>query len=247
MGRDPVRHPVVGIAGKCCAGKDQVAAILLDRGYREINVDKIGHRALAVKRNAVVDAFGTGILGEDGQIDRRILGSIVFADRSQRKRLEAIFHPWMREQVRLEVQAFRNRESRAAGMIEATGADESAPEAPQNGDFFHTNLPRGLLINAALLFTMHLDLFCDHLVWVEAPLFLRVMRGLNRDDHGFLYLLRRMLSQRRIASQEQLSRADIIRVRNASTVVSLEQQLRRRPELRIDEEHVSGTWNTTRS
>jgi hypothetical protein len=70
--------PVVGVAGGCCAGKDQVTAWLLQRGWHEINVDRIGHEALAANHTQIVAAFGPTILDERGTIDRRSLGTVVF-------------------------------------------------------------------------------------------------------------------------------------------------------------------------
>src|SRR5262249_6304747 len=42
---------------------------------------------------AIVEAFGPDVLAPDGQLDRKRLGAIVFADPARRKRLEAITHP----------------------------------------------------------------------------------------------------------------------------------------------------------
>ena len=42
---------------------------------------------------AVVEAFGDGMLGEDGRLDRAKLGERVFDDEAARRRLEGILHP----------------------------------------------------------------------------------------------------------------------------------------------------------
>jgi len=57
---------------------------------------------------AVVEAFGAGVLGDDGALDRARLGAIVFADEAKRQLLNSILHPliiaaqdeWMRERER---------------------------------------------------------------------------------------------------------------------------------------------------
>ncbi len=86
---------VVGVAGKIGSGKSAVAGMLADAGYRVIDVDRLGHRALVTERDRIVDAFGRGILFPDGQIDRRRLGELVFHTEEARRRLEAIVHPVM--------------------------------------------------------------------------------------------------------------------------------------------------------
>ncbi len=86
---------VVGVAGKLGSGKSAVAAILADAGFRVVDVDRLGHRALVTERDRIIDAFGRGILFPDGQIDRRRLGALVFRTEEARRRLEAIVHPVM--------------------------------------------------------------------------------------------------------------------------------------------------------
>lgn len=101
---------VVGVSGKYCAGKSEVTGILVEHGYREINVDRLGHQALRDERHRVVAAFGEEILA-DGEIDRRKLGGVVFGDEKARKQLEAIVHPVMREAVASEARESRRRGS----------------------------------------------------------------------------------------------------------------------------------------
>ncbi|NBC29602.1 MAG: dephospho-CoA kinase [Spirochaetes bacterium] len=90
---------IVGVAGKYCAGKNAVSRVLEEHGYRVIEVDKLGHRALVERQDAVVERFGGEIL-VDGKIDRRALGAKVFNDDDARADLEAIVHPVMVEWVR---------------------------------------------------------------------------------------------------------------------------------------------------
>lgn len=98
---------VVGVSGKYCAGKSQVTEILLARGYREIDVDALGHDALRSERAGVVAAFGEEILTA-GEVDRKKLGAIVFRDEEARRRLEAIVHPVMRERAAAAAAESRN-------------------------------------------------------------------------------------------------------------------------------------------
>jgi dephospho-CoA kinase len=103
---------IVGITGGYCSGKSVASGVLRDLGYEVVDVDRIGHEALEAKRAEVVSAFGEGVLHRGGRstpgqgsIDRGKLGGIVFADPSERKKLEAIVHPWMIRRVKEMIRA----------------------------------------------------------------------------------------------------------------------------------------------
>ena len=117
-----VRPPYrVGITGSIASGKSTVARRMKDQGIPVIDLDKVGHEVLRKRHEAfepVVEAFGEGILGPDGEIDRKKLGALVFADSEARERLNRIMHPRIRaEEAR-----------RVAAMAEA-GEDAVATEA----------------------------------------------------------------------------------------------------------------------
>jgi dephospho-CoA kinase len=65
-----------------------------------------------------VAAFGRQVLASDGQIDRRKLGSIVFADPEARRRLNAITHPPMRRLMIERLDDLRRQGERVA-VLEA--------------------------------------------------------------------------------------------------------------------------------
>ena len=91
---------VIGLTGGIASGKSVVSQMLAERGALIIDADKVGHEAYRRGSGcyeAVVEAFGTGVVGADGEIDRKALGGKVFGDPAQRKRLEGIVWPWMRE------------------------------------------------------------------------------------------------------------------------------------------------------
>lgn len=61
-----------------------------------LEMDQIGHEFLEPGQPAhdeIVAAFGNGVLGAAGSIDRAKLATIVFADATKRARLNAILHP----------------------------------------------------------------------------------------------------------------------------------------------------------
>jgi len=96
---------VLGLAGGYCSGKDVVAAALAERGWRVIDVDRVGHRVLREPevRARVFARFGTAVRGGDGEVDRAALGRRVFRDRRELAALEGIVHPVMVQRVREEL------------------------------------------------------------------------------------------------------------------------------------------------
>lgn len=91
---------VVGLTGGIAAGKSTVAAALEAAGAPVIRSDALAREVVApgtAGLSAVVSAFGPTVLGPDGTLDRRALAARVFADPQERRRLEAITHPRIRE------------------------------------------------------------------------------------------------------------------------------------------------------
>ena len=91
---------VVGLTGKYCAGKDLVARIFESHGYSVIDVDALGHEVLAAMTERVVAVFGRAVAADDGDVDRKALGRIVFGNPSAMARLESILHPSMVRRVK---------------------------------------------------------------------------------------------------------------------------------------------------
>ncbi|MGH8013770.1 MAG: dephospho-CoA kinase [Candidatus Binataceae bacterium] len=101
---------IIGLTGGIGSGKSTVAGILADEGAPIIDADKVGHAIYQPGKPAYADlvaAFGKEILADDGTIDRRKLGPIVFADPIALKRLNGIVHPKMFERMREMTRAMR--------------------------------------------------------------------------------------------------------------------------------------------
>jgi dephospho-CoA kinase len=85
-----------GLTGGIASGKSTVAGMFAALGARIIDADKIGHEQLlpgASTFDEIVSRFGGGILNAGGEIDRNLLGDVVFADPEKRAALNAIVHP----------------------------------------------------------------------------------------------------------------------------------------------------------
>jgi len=84
---------LIGLTGKYCAGKNHAAAILEKRGLPVLDVDKLGHKALEIKKDEVFLRFGSEVRNPDGSVNRRLLKDRVFGKKDEITALEAIVHP----------------------------------------------------------------------------------------------------------------------------------------------------------
>lgn len=96
------RPYIIGIAGSSGSGKGEVCKILEGLGCYIIDCDKLAHENMAKGGCAysdIVNAFGTDILGSDGEIDRKILGGIVFNDKGKLALLNRIAHSLIKKRI----------------------------------------------------------------------------------------------------------------------------------------------------
>ncbi|RJS69384.1 dephospho-CoA kinase [Methanophagales archaeon] len=98
---------VVGITGGVASGKSLVLSTFMNLGAYGIDCDVLSREVIRPCSKAwweIVNFFGTGIVRNNLEIDRKKLRDIVFRDSEQRKILERIIHPevWMRCMERME-------------------------------------------------------------------------------------------------------------------------------------------------
>jgi dephospho-CoA kinase len=138
----------IGIVGGVGSGKSTVARMFADLGCVVVDSDVEARRVL--QQPDVVDTLRTwwteAIMAPDGSVDRKAVAAIVFADRAQRSRLEALVHPRISAQ-RAEVIQQASREGRP-----------------------------GVVIDAPLLYEAGVDRECDVVVFVDCPLEVRIER-----------------------------------------------------------------------
>lgn len=104
----------IGITGGIATGKSTISKMVAELGFTVIDADVVAREVVEPGMNAyrsIVEHFGKDILLENGAIDRKKLGEIVFHNEDKRKLLNSIVHPEVRK-VMLEKrdQAFQRGE-----------------------------------------------------------------------------------------------------------------------------------------
>lgn len=113
---------VIGITGGLASGKSLVTKEFKRLGAMVVDADIISRQVSAKDGNAyadIVKEFGEAILKEDGSIDRKALGAIVFSDRDKLKKLNAITHPRIIKRIRAEVQRLKMESPDAVIAVDA--------------------------------------------------------------------------------------------------------------------------------
>jgi dephospho-CoA kinase len=141
--------PVIGLIGGIGSGKSFVAAELVKHGGAIVSGDDAGHQALLQPdiKARVVERWGPGVLNDVGEVDRKKVGAIVFADPAERKALEALVFPFIGRRLREEIE--KNR---------------------------HDPAVRFVVLDAAIMLEAGWNKVCDRLVYVDSPRAVRLQR-----------------------------------------------------------------------
>jgi len=111
--------PVIGITGGIASGKSTVSRVLAVKladltqaKVESFSADDCSHELLEhnpTVRAEVENQFGSDVLDAAGKVDRAKLRKIVFADPAQRKVLESILHPKIRDSWVAKAPHFRTK------------------------------------------------------------------------------------------------------------------------------------------
>lgn len=143
---------VIGITGGIACGKSLVANQFGRLGASVIDADRLAHDVLKMEivKSAVKREFGESVFSQDGEVDRKLLGQLVFgSDESKLAVLESITHPVIRRRIENELAQCR------------------ALQAPAT------------ILDVPLLFKSGWYRKCDRIVFVDVPLSIRIDRAVR--------------------------------------------------------------------
>ncbi len=111
-----------GLTGGVASGKSTVARMCAELGARIIDADRLGHELIRrglPAHEEIARRIGREILDASGEIDRKRLGTIVFADPQKLQELNAILHPRIIEGVELLAREFHSRDPERVIVVDA--------------------------------------------------------------------------------------------------------------------------------
>ena len=159
----------VGLTGGSGSGKSTVAASFIKRGYSVFICDSTYHSLLKLwspLKKELVEAFGKRIKKEDGEIDRKELGRIVFNHPKKLEKLNSITHKYIFEYMDLWM---ADQEKRGVDCV---------------------------IIDAPVLFESGLNKECDLIIAVTASDENRIKRIIERDNITEEEALKRIRAQK---------------------------------------------------
>lgn len=187
---------VIGITGGIASGKSTVSLLLKKLGASIIDVDLIGREVVqkgGKAYNEIVKYFGEDILLLSDEINRKKLGDIVFSDKEKLHVLNGITHPEIIRRV-----ADRTKELKENGV-------------------------EVIVIDAAILFEMGLDKFCDSIWLIQIDKETQLNRLMERDRFVYLDALNRIKSQNE--NIDKFGLADVI-INNNKPLDAIEKEIK---------------------
>jgi len=170
---------IIGLTGGIATGKSMVSSLLARHGSALVDADQIAREIVEPGRPAllaIVEAFGSEVLTKDGALDRKKLGEMVFADHEQRKKLEAILHPEIRELMKHRIEELEQR-----------------------------NPEQLIVADIPLLYESGLQSMFKEIIVVYVPRELQIQRLMSRDGLSVDLAEQRLLAQMPIEQKRELA------------------------------------------
>jgi len=149
-------YTIIGVTGPTGAGKSTITNYFKQKGCYIIDADLLGKQAMEKGSLCLKQAgavFGKDILNSDGTLNRQVLAKKAFSTAENTGLLNSITHPWICMQTIKRADEIRN-----------------SAENPV------------IVFDAAVLLESHMDIICDYVLAVVAPLQVRKSRIMKRDN-----------------------------------------------------------------
>ncbi|HIJ87871.1 MAG TPA: dephospho-CoA kinase [Desulfuromonadales bacterium] len=104
----PPHIRIIGLTGGIATGKSSVARFFAEKGVPVIDADQLARDVVVPASPAldrIVAGFGPVVLTQEGALDRKLLGSMVFSNPEKRRLLENILHPEIRKLSEIRISA----------------------------------------------------------------------------------------------------------------------------------------------
>lgn len=118
----PPRPYIIGLIGGIASGKSKMTERFQKLGAGVIDCDKLAHALYEPGEEcyqAIVDTFGREVVGDDGKIDRKALGAIVFMDKEKLEQLNGIVWPNLMKKSKQRVKELHEVEGKEIVILEA--------------------------------------------------------------------------------------------------------------------------------
>lgn len=170
---------VFGLTGNIGSGKSTVGRLLQKAGFAYIDADYLGKTAAepGTFANAEIKrVFGTEYFDENGNLLRKKMGTLVFANPHELAKLNSILHP-------------------AIKMMIKDGITESLQKNPQ----------KHIMVEAAIMFESGMNDVVEKVILVAADEEIRLKRVMERDSLTEEQVRQRMKNQMEQSEKEKLS------------------------------------------
>ncbi|UTC76118.1 dephospho-CoA kinase [Treponema sp. OMZ 792] len=193
---------LIGLSGPSCSGKNKASSILEEYGFYCIDADAVSRRVFIEYENEIFNLFkseaekrGINLKTEKG-IDKKAFALLVFSDEALLKKHEDFILPIIEEKIWEEIKkAFAER-----------------PERP-------------ILLNAPTLHKTSLIKKCSFILYIDAPIILRLIRAKKRDRLPLKNIRLRFSKQKEFFSQYLFLNADTVVVKNSGSPAKLKYKL----------------------
>ena len=145
---------IIGLSGQSGAGKTTALEIFEEKGFEVLDCDKVSRHVMKKDTpctKELIFVFGEEILFEDGEINRKKLGEIVFFDKEKLAILTEITHRYIKEEIYKEIEKAKRENKKV------------------------------FVLDAPLLFESGLDKICDITLGIVASKEKRIDRIVERD------------------------------------------------------------------